>query len=304
MATLLESLRRSHPQELASLDSLTQQVKGIGEYAPGWPDSVSETHAGKIIGYGMTPLAGQIHPALLVEIDLNEVRVKLPGVNVTDQSDEVMRDLAAVQAELPGDVAIIGLPRPEEQALIGDAMHCGAGLATCGAPVVTKEGVGFITAGHAAPFVGAAAFDVGANLIGYVSFTNSCRSVNPWEATADVAVVEFENDDYRQQYAASDVALGTATETDVVTAEGAITRGMSSHLLTVGAKILGPSEAGGNWDEAMITIRDISAKGDSGAAVFNQRQELIGHIVGGRRGAYSVAQDITYQLSFCGLSVD
>jgi hypothetical protein len=53
----------------------------------------------------------------------------------------------------------------------------------------------------------------------------------------------------------------------------------------------------------MITMQAISAPGDSRAAVVNAAGEVIGHVVGGATGVYSVIHDIDYQLKATGATL-
>ncbi|MGO9355402.1 MAG: hypothetical protein ACLP3C_32915 [Mycobacterium sp.] len=89
-----------------------------------------------------------------------------------------------------------------------------------------------------------------------------------------------------------------ATIRDTVTADGAVTSGQQSELSTVAMTFAGPCSA--NWGEAMLTAYAISAPGDSGAQVLNASGEVVGQVVGGYPGVYSVVQDIDYVLKATG----
>ena len=90
---------------------------------------------------------------------------------------------------------------------------------------------------------------------------------------------------------------------DKVTRYGGVTSGVTSRLRTVGTTFAGPNRRVGNRGEAMITMHAISARGDSGAAGVNAVGEVIGHMVGGATGVYSVIHDIDYQLMATGATV-
>jgi hypothetical protein len=147
------------------------------------------------------------------------------------------------------------------------------------------------------------AYDCQAQLVGEVESTRHSGQVPPRQETSDVAVIALETsepDTVRATPPARDVAV--AYRFDQVTAYGAVTMGRTANLLTAGNPFVNRPD-GGDWGEAALTTYPISAPGDSGAPVFNQANELVGVIVGGYPGVFSVIQDITYQLQEAGASL-
>lgn len=90
--------------------------------------------------------------------------------------------------------------------------------------------------------------------------------------------------------------IGHALLWDSITAYGAQTSGQTEAVVMTGGPFAGPNPAGGDFGEATLTAYAISAPGDSGAPAYNQRGELVGHVVAGNPGIYSLIQDVTYQL--------
>jgi hypothetical protein len=115
----------------------------------------------------------------------------------------------------------------------------------------------------------------------------------------DIAVVHL----LASENATNSTAQGVARIWDRVTAYGGVTSGLTSRLQTVGTTFAGPNPRVGNWGEAMITMQAISAPDDPRAAVVNAAGEVIGHVVGGATGVYSVIHDIDYQLKATGATL-
>lgn len=205
--------------------------------------------------------------------------------------------------EFAGQVVVLTLPCPLAQIAPGEAAHCSgpAGPGTFGARIRSNGVDGFLTAGHAAPnAVPAAVYDSHSSLVGKITqrmccdFDSAGLPVAPNSDVPDVAVIELSVPDP----VASTANQGVATIRDTVTADGAVTSGQQSELSTVAMAFAGPGSA--NWGEAMLTAYAISAPGDSGAQVLNASGEVVGQVVGGYPGVYSVVQDIDYLLKATG----
>jgi hypothetical protein len=206
------------------------------------------------------------------------------------------------------EVAVIGLPAPVEQVGPGDEAHCGAGPASFGSRVWLQRGArGLLTAGHAAPVVGAAAYDASSNVVGKVIDTVDCGSatVGAGAPTPDVATIELDQNapDTLTNAPQANAPPGTATLWDTVTSYGAVTAGQSASVLIAGASFAGSSPTTAVYGETLQTAYPISASGDSGAPVYNQSGDLVGHVVAGYAGVYSVVQDASYQLNAFGASL-
>ena len=205
-----------------------------------------------------------------------------------------------------GQVVVYALPRPLALAAPGDPAHCSgpSGPGTFGAPVHVAGVDSFLTAGHVAPVgVGTPVYDRHSNLVGKISQRMSCDfdgsgcAVIPNSDVPDVAVIALSVPDSTT----SVTSQGVARIRDVVTAHGAVTSGQRAELSTVATAFAGPGAA--NWGEAMLTAYPISAPGDSGAQVVNDAGEVVGQVVGGYPGVYSVVQDIDYLLKATGAAL-
>jgi hypothetical protein len=131
------------------------------------------------------------------------------------------------------------------------------------------------------------------------AYNKSGQPVRAGTDVPDIAVVDL----LASENATNSTAQGVARIWDEVTAYGGVTSGLTSRLQTVGTTFAGPNPRVGNWGEAMITMQAISAPGDSRAAVVNAAGEVIGHVVGGATGVYSVIHDIDYQLKATGATL-
>jgi hypothetical protein len=185
----------------------------------------------------------------------------------------------------------------------GQAAHCSGptGPGTFGARVRSNGVDSLLTAGHVAPVGGGTpVYDSASNLVGKVALRMCCdfdgagAAVAPNSDVPDVAVIELSILDH----VTSVTKQGVARIRDIVTAHGSVTSGKRSELSTVATAFAGPGSA--NWGEAMLTQFAISARQDSGAPVVNASGELIGQVVGGYPGVYSVIQDIDYLLNATG----
>jgi hypothetical protein len=147
---------------------------------------------------------------------------------------------------------------------------------------------------------GTPVYDSDANLVGKITTRMDCNfdaggaAVVPNSDVPDVAVIELSV----PEAVHTSAKQGVAFIRDEVTAQGSVTAGEKSELSTIATAFAGPGSA--NWAEAMLTAYAISAPGDSGAQVLNDAGEVVGQVVGGYPGVYSVVQDIDYLLKATG----
>ncbi|MFF5505815.1 trypsin-like peptidase domain-containing protein [Streptomyces roseolus] len=299
-ALLSEVLENAYPEAFEAAARVAESMQAVEPHSDqllltGRRDSYP------VLSVTLTQVSGEkVVPAVVVGIPVPIVRIRHAGTanKAKTPIDAVLQDVyeqVSYQAEI--EVSVIGVPPPSEQVAPGERAHCGVGPATYGVPVeIHPYGQrGILTAGHAAPAPGGLAYDGNAQLVGEVKRTMHCGLTAPRDETADVAVIileETEPDGIRAAPMAS--AIGTASRWDEVTAFGAVTSGLRSRLLTAGNPFVNQPD-GGDWGQAAMTAFAISAPGDSGAPVFNQSDELVGVIVGGYDGLYSIVQDISYQ---------
>jgi hypothetical protein len=198
----------------------------------------------------------------------------------------------------PARTTLIELPPAIPFVGPGERAHCAGMVGSFGSRVTSTAGArSIMTSGHGVPSIaGAPAYDDAATLIGLVSSSDCPLGGVPGQDYADVAVVDLQPSVPDTSLPTpGGVTVGVARVWDDVTSNGPITSARSP-LLTVGAPFAGPQRSDGNWGEAMLTARAISAPGDSGAPVYNAAGELIGHVVAGYPGVYTVVQDVTFQL--------
>jgi hypothetical protein len=217
-----------------------------------------------------------------------------------------LRPVADAIAQV-GSALVVAVPRAVEQVRPGDRAHCGGtrGPGTFGAPVQLASSDCVLTAGHVLPVppAGGAIYDTNGTLVGSALIRMCCNydvdgaPVQPNSDVPDVAVVEVETRSGLRQ----SLRQGVAEIRGVVEATGAVTSGRKAEISILAKAFAGPGSA--NWGEAMLTSYPISAPGDSGAMVTNASGEIVGQIVGGYPGVFSVVQDIDYLLTATGTTL-
>lgn len=224
------------------------------------------------------------------EVPSDEVDVML------EETQQKVRELADV------NVSVLGVPLPSEQADVtpGDQVRCGRSTGTFGVQV-SAPGVsqGVFTAGHVVATNGMQVEDARRQRVGTVHSTmyGLHKNVAARQLVADVAVVELDPTTHCVCGSTPQTLQTSApTRWDRVTSYGAITSGVSAVLLAVGSDFAHPDSRAGDWKDTMITKGAISTRGDSGAPVFDDNGDLIGHIVAGAR-SYSVIQSVSCLLA-------
>jgi hypothetical protein len=173
--------------------------------------------------------------------------------------------------------------------------HVGAGqpisspnIGTVGCQVSWNGGSGFLTAGHVAPTANAGVYD-GRTRLGTVRFANNPAGGGT-APQADVAVVELPTG------ASYTPALGRATAAvpntpiTVLSSSGAkgVIRGLCSWFSWPSIR--------GTYGDTYLTGTPVSTGGDSGSAVVDGSNGVVGLIVGGAAGMTSFIQDVGYQI--------
>jgi len=325
MPTLLELLEEESAEELSVAHAWSEQLAdpelGLSVFLAA--EAALILGAARFLGFGVAPAAAafereagrQVAPSAVVQLNA-PVIVRLAGrreivASPARRVDSDTRDaLFRIRAELANRVGwdeerivVIACPPGAPQVAPGDAAHCGGQPGSFGARIVTSAGQrGILTAGHVAPKRAAGAFDSGANLLGVVADTVNYASVPPGTATPDIATIELAAH-VRDDPAPGAKSPGTVRTWQSVTAYGAKTSGKTSQISTALVSFAGPNQNVGDFGLSAMTMRPISAPGDSGACVYNNAGDLVGHIVSGYPGVYSVMQDITYQLEEFGATL-
>ncbi|MCV7423807.1 hypothetical protein H7K45_24945 [Mycobacterium yunnanensis] len=203
-------------------------------------------------------------------------------------------------------IKVTAVPRPVAQIGPIDAAHCGGsvGPGTFGASISCNGTAGVLSAGHISALIGNSpvhAYTSNGAYVGMVSqrmcyeYDQYGQRVTPTMEVPDVCVV-----DTSDTFSSTGLSAGIAQIRDVVTSYGAVTSGLSSQLETIGAPFAGPDPSFGVWGETMMTMHAISTGGDSGAVVCNADGHVVGQVVGGYPGVYSLIQDIDYLLQATG----
>ncbi|MFF5808248.1 trypsin-like peptidase domain-containing protein [Streptomyces sp. NPDC012746] len=298
-ALLSEALENTYPE---AFEAAARVARGMQSVEPRSNRLLltGRGHQYRVLSVTLTRSGKGVLPAVVVAIPVPIIRMRHADTDSKPATpiDAVLEDVfVQVRDQTDVEVSVIGVPPPMEQVAPGERAHCGVGPATYGVPVEIRpyNQRGILTAGHAAPIAGVPAYDGNAQLVGEVKRTMHCGLTAPRQETADVAVIILEATEPDGLRAAPKVStIGTAHRWDQVTAFGARTSGFRAHLLTAGNPFVNRPD-GGDWGEAAMTAYPISAPGDSGAPVYNESDELVGVIVGGYEGLYSIVQDISYQ---------
>jgi len=239
---------------------------------------------------------GRFHAAAFVMPEL----VNLPptrGLRVASSPImPIVRFFEASAAGPPPDGLIVVLPPPVNQAaVVQGPIEWG----TLGVPVWLGDGrAGILTAGHVAPTVG---FVVSINGVrgGTVVFASSRAGHATAEAVADVAAIVL--DDKGSNTYGLPPLLGLGNAVELATVRALNTSGTGSAGETVRALLPRFAvDAQGAWAESVIVDAAISIAGDSGSMVVDSEMRILGQIVGGHEGAYSIFQDIDLLLAVSG----
>lgn len=319
MPTVSEILSGEFPELYRRMDEWRARLAEIEAeqslFSRARPDGPRGAGERAVMAVGLTAWPPAIYsaPVPAVAVQSNApATVALSGAGLREASSPVspnafaelegLQDLLSAVLEVgPNDkVAVVGVPRPVEQVAPGEQAHCGGGPASFGSRIFASTGArGILTAGHAAPSVNSSAYDASSSLVGTVTNAVRCSSVGAGVATPDVATIELLSHvpDTSSSAPASAGGTGHSLLWDTITAYGAQTSGKAAAVVMTGVPFAGPNPTVGNFGEATLTAYAISAPGDSGAPAFNQRGELVGHVVAGNRGVNSLVQDITYQLN-------
>lgn len=259
--------------------------------------AAARLHAVGILGTGITriPVTGAYVAGLFIRLWRPQLRVSISPTEAPDL-EPYWSILSQLDIER-GDFVIIALPEPVAQVGPADPVNANGPPGTFGARVDARGASrAILTAGHVAPRVGASAYTTNSTYVGRVVESHDIAGLPPRSAGMDTALIEL-------SATAPDAGALAPDKTtpgqiwDSVVAFGAVSTGARARLLSAGRPFAGPSQAHGHWDEALVTDHPISVRGDSGGMVLDVTTGgLIGHVVGGYPGVYSVIQDAEAQL--------
>jgi hypothetical protein len=246
---------------------------------------------------GLHPAAGELAPAVFV-VAFSDLEEEVRAYAPLDESDAAPLILERL-GFLPEQFIAVELPPPDPQTWgpPGSGIECMGNFGRLGIPVWTRSGDrGVTTAGHVATSVGATVRH-GGEVIGYVATTDYPARHNPGVDCADLAVITLHP---RVRDLDDGLAgVGTAVQYDPVEAVLA-PDGASSGWVRGVSESWANTPSDGSWGDVLITNRAISAPGDSGAPCLHEDQ-VVGHVVAGADPAYTLVQDVSFQLTRSGV---
>jgi hypothetical protein len=252
-----------------------------------------------VFGAGLFRLGDEFVPAVFVMPELVGLSDK-PAIEVFNPA----RDLPArslirhLELEIPAGGVLVGLPQPIEN---GISVQCDM-RGTIGAAVtLADDSSGVLTAGHVGKTVGAPA-TVDGRPIGTVTYSNHRALHQSPEASADVAVISLSNEGRTGLSLPVFQGLGSATQLARVRALTSSGTNPNGDFVRAIQERFALDELG-EWQDVALVDAAISIGGDSGAAVVNDANEVIGQIVGGHPPAYSLVQDMELLLQDANVSL-
>lgn len=261
-----------------------------------------------IFGVGVAGFNGTPRPVVFVMRDMIAGPVEMPTAAEPDTPGEpdtpVRKMLNHLQAPRPADLVVVGLPPIRDFAprlSPGTQICVDSQRGTLGVRVTLAGGrPGYVTAGHAAPTIGAVV-TIDGQPVGTVLTSTSREKAPSREPIADIAVIALSDG------VAELPPGGPSITTPVIPAlQEHITRlgtaPPSGQVWAFAPELYIDSYAG--WGE-VILCSPMSTAGDSGSAVVRYADEstCIGHVVGGAAGYLTVVQQLEYQLESAGVAV-
>ncbi|MEU4767075.1 hypothetical protein AB0H12_27850 [Actinosynnema sp. NPDC023794] len=211
--------------------------------------------------------------------------------------------IASYVGDWAESVTILAIKSPKPLCGPGGGVRCAGNSATLGARISMKDFPRSITTAGHATVKNEPAYDDHRNLIGFVRATidplhDGLRQSD--KATADIAVIDLLESIADDEFVIPrcEGVAAVKRRHEVLVSHGANTQGRWGAVEFFGAKVSLPGY--GTWAEATTVMPSISRDGDSGAMVYNELDELVGHIVSGDPLTYSVVQDAEFQFKALG----
>lgn len=281
--TILVSQAMRALEQSEFTDFVARGVRGIedlvGDVAPG----------GRVLGVGVAfDEEDQLLPTVFIEQESSEwanlerrpLTLSIGDRNVTEDSP----------------VSFVGLPRARIAA--GPGERCTGILnGTFGARVTDASGdPGLLTAGHVVAATGQDVYDSSGAKVGVVTECRDTAQLPPLVPGPDVALVKLDPGVTPSGSPHASQA-GTAQPRSDLRVEGAVSGTSTTWVRGISMWWAGPDPTTGDWGYVLITRDGVTDGGDSGGPVFlDGTDELVGHVVGGSPGVYSLVQEVDYQL--------
>jgi hypothetical protein len=241
-----------------------------------------------VYGTGLYRVGERFLPALFVMPELVGAR-ELKSISVQHAKPGVpaVTLLGRLNLDVPPDGLVVAMPLPSEEAV---SVHCDM-WGTLGIPVWLADGrKGILTAGHVASTLGAAP-TVDGKPIGTVIYRNHRKLHRSPETSADVSAIALSEDGVQIVGSAPYQAIGSAIKLHRARALGRSQTNPAGDLIR-SVHISVAVDTFGEWEDIATVDAAISIPGDSGAAVLDDDDEVIGQIVGGHPPAYSLVQNV------------
>lgn len=260
---------------------------------PEWVVYADETPPLGLHGVGLLRTEGnQWVPAMLLTNDV-AVEATLQRPLPAAAFPGLVELVARIGLEVPPALAVIGIEPPDHGAA---AVH-GDMYGTLGAIARNSDGgVVALTAGHVARAVDTSVV-IDGSISARVAYSNHrYRHAYP-ETCADVAVLELDQDLVASLNIPHYSRVGRYQELGSLVPYNRSGIGVPAGGLARFAGDRFPvNSTEGCWGD-FIMADAISAEGDSGAIVVNSADEVVGQVVGGLTGGFSIVQNISYILS-------
>jgi hypothetical protein len=245
-----------------------------------------------LLGAGLVDDRG-LSPAVIIAEDPKQFESGIYRLReISDAYGLIGRALGAEPEWLSDAVAFV-IPSPELYVSAGDGISS-PNIGTVGCQAAWTGGHGFLTAGHVAPTVNQTVFN-GRTQLGTVRFASNPANGGT-TIGADVAVVELASG---QSFTGLGQAVAAGPKTSV-TVKAA--KSVSGTIMGFCSFIYWP-RANGTYGDTYLTTGAVSTGGDSGSAVVDQNNDVVGMVIGGTAKVTTFIHDVRYQVAQAILSL-
>jgi hypothetical protein len=249
-----------------------------------------------VLGAGLVWAGERLRPMVIVTQECVGFGDGLRPLREVEPAWNIVRDALGSGPAWLDDTYAFVMPSPEPHLQPGDPITSPP-IGTVGCRVSWSGGSGFLTAGHVAPTVGSGVFD-GRTRLGTVK-ASSNPAGSGTATRADVAIVELSAGLSFTSSFQGAAAAGPNAPIKVANSGAGSGRIMGFCNFVYWPKI------NGTYGDTYLTTAAVSTGGDSGSAVIDANNKVVGLIVGGaqstkggvRFAITSFIQDVRYQLA-------